>query len=255
MLLYWKRCWKMENEKINVVMNYMVGGAYVGLDRIAKSLPEYKWIFTTEVDPTADIVIYMNDNRHYIRAKEYKIKHIIQRKTGERSLAVPTPEDLSAVICGSKRSYDLSNHPKKVLIYNGVDLEHINKIVPKNNIDLLIAESRIGVGQKVHLGCNFAIDRKRHLTILGNGKGLEEDTYKKLRSQYPQHNWVGRVSPDEALSYINGCNAIIISNPAHGVANQIIEAMVMDKDIIMPWGKLELPPRDQLDISITAKKY
>lgn len=243
-------------KNINVVMDYKVGGAYIGLDRISKSLSsEYKWNFTTEIDPKADLVIYMNNHRHYVKAKEYKIKHIIQRKTGVRSLAVQTPNDLDAVICASKRSYEIVNHPKKILIYNGIDLDHINTIKPKENIDLLIAETRIGVGQRAHLGCEYAINHKRKLTILGNGKGLEEDTYDILRKKYPQHNWVGRVSPDEALAYIKGCNAIIVSNPSHGVANQIIEAHAMNKEVIMLCDGLEIPPKDQLDINITAKKY
>ena len=240
---------------INVVMDYLIGGALVGLERIAFKLPQYNWKFTTEVLKGADIVLYMNNHRHYEKAKQLNIKHIIQRKTGTRSLPIPEPDDLKAVICGSKISYDNSKHDNKILIYNGVDLEYISSIEPKKDVDLLIAESRIGIGQQIHRGCEFAIENKRHLTILGSGKGLNENTYDIWRKRYSQPNWVGRVNPDEALSYIKGCNSIIVSNPAHGVANQIIEALMMNKEIITLCNGLEIPPKDQLDINITAEKY
>jgi hypothetical protein len=240
---------------INVVMDYLTGGALIGLKRIANKLPQYEWKFSTEVLNDADIVLYMNNNRHYERAKQLGVKHIVQRKTGIRSLSVPEPSDLKAVICGSKVSFNNSQHEHKILIYNGVDLDYINKIEPKINIDLLIAESRIGKGQAIHLGCEYALNNKRHLTILGNGKGLDEDTYDKLRKKYPQHTWIGRVSPNEALFYIKCCKAIIISNSSHGVANQIIEAVAMSKEIITLCDGLEIPPKDQLDINITAIRY
>ena len=68
---------------VNVVMDYLIGGAYVGNRRVADALPQYTWVFSAEVDPKADVVLYMNSNRHYERTKALGIKHIIQRKTGE----------------------------------------------------------------------------------------------------------------------------------------------------------------------------
>lgn len=245
----------MKNYKINIVMDYLIGGAFVGLERITNKLPQYKWIFSTEVDKESDIIIYMNNNRHYKAAKIYNIRYIIQRKTGERSLLVPTPEDLSAVICASKRSYELTNHDKKTLIYNGVDFEYIKNIQPKEKVDLLVAESRIGIGQRVNEACKYAIEHNRHLTILGSKANLEENTYNILKKTYPQFCWVGTVSPDESLSFIKGCNAIIVGNPSHGVANQIIEAVSMDKQIICLCNSLEIPSKDQIDINVTAQKY
>lgn len=235
-------------------MDYLTGGAYIGLLRIAHKLDKYDWSFSTEVKPDVDIVLYMNNHRHYEKAKKLGIKHVIQRKTGERSLKVTTPDDLVAVICGSKRSYEHTKHPKKVLIYNGVDFDHVKTIQPKSNIQLLCTESRIGIGQAIHLACEYAIKHNKKLTILGSGEGVAEDTYAKLRKKYPQFNWIGRVEPDEALAYIKACEAIIVSNPSHGCANQILEAVSMDKPIIT-LANLEIPNKADIDINVTAKKY
>mgnify|MGYP001579036935 CR=1 FL=1 len=240
--------------KINVVMDFIVGGAYIGLLSIAHKLPQYQWTFTTEVQPDADIVLYMNNNRHYEKAKKLGIKYIIQRKTGERSLKVITPDDLVSVICGSKKSFEHTKHPRKVLIYNGVDFDHIKIIKPKQNIQLLCSENRIGTGQRIHLACEYAIKHNKKLTILGSGEGVAEDTYAKLRKKYTQFNWIGRVEPDEALAYIKACEAIIVSNPSHGCANQILEAVSMDKPIIT-LANLEIPNKADIDINVTAKKY
>ena len=239
---------------INVVMDYLIGGAYVGNKRIADALPQYTWAFSTEVNPKADLVLYMNNHRHYERAKALGIKHIIQRKTGERSLSTPTPDDLDAVICASKRSWDCTIHPRKTLIYNGVDLDYLSTLTPKPDIDLLVAESRIGIGQRVDLACKYAIQQRRNLTILGSKANLDEDTYYYLKAAYPQFSWIGTVSSEEALTYIKGCQALIVSNPSHGTANQIIEALAMDRPIIR-FAELELPPKDQIDLRITAQKY
>lgn len=240
--------------KINVVMDALIGGAYVGLLRIAHKLDIYHWSFSTEVQPDADIILYMNNNRHYEKAKKLGIKYVIQRKTGERSLKVPTPDDLAAVICGSKKSFSHTQHPKKVLIYNGIDFDHLKTIQPKSNISLLVAESRIGQGQRIHLACEYAIKHKKHLTILGSGEGVAENTHAVLRSKYPQFNWVGRVEPDVALAYIKGCEAIIVSNPAHGVANQILEAISMDKPVIN-LANCEIPNKSDIDLNNTARLY
>lgn len=240
-------------KKINVVMSYMVGGALTGMKRISSAMPQYDWIFTTN-PVQSDMCIYMNDHKHYLSAKKLGIKHIVQRKTGIRSLKVQEPSDLSAVICASERSYNNSKHPKKTLIYNGVDLGFLKTIKPEPNIDLVIAESRIGKGQAVEKSIQYALKNKRDLTILGSGEGLAESTYRKLKKKYPQFNWVGRVPADKALSYIKGSNGIIISNPSHGIANQVIEALAMDKPIIN-LGGVEVPPKSEIDINITVQKY
>jgi hypothetical protein len=240
--------------KISVVMDFLVGGAFVGLTRIANALSEYTWVFTTEVQPS-DVVLYLNNHRHYERAKQLGIKHIIQRKTGERSLKVPTPADLDAVICASLKSFNYTQHKRKILIYNGLDLQHLSTIIPQPNIDLLVGESRIGKGQCVDLACEYALKHNRHLTILGDKANLAEDTYYTLKAAYPQFSWIGQVSPDVALSYIKGCSAIIVGNKAHGVSNTSIEATLMGRQIIDLTGCLEIPPIDQLDLNITAKKY
>jgi len=240
--------------KINVCMGYLIGGAYIGMLRIAKALPQYEWCFSTTIDKDAGIVIYMNEHRFYQDAKRLKIPHIIQRKTGIRSLKVKEPADLDAVVCGSAVSYKNSSHKKRVLIYNGIDLEHLKTIKLKPNVEWLIAESRIGIGQQVEKSIKHAIKHSKHLTILGSGKGVAENTYDNLRKKYPMCSWVGRVSPDEALSYIKGCNAIIVSNPSHGVANQILEATMFDKKIIN-FGNCEIPNKADIDINVTARKY
>lgn len=241
---------------INVVMDYLVGGAYIGLMRIARNMPQYKWEFSTEVNKNANIVIYMNNHRHYTRAKEYNIKHIIQRKTGERSLKIETPDDLGYVICSSKRSYDFVKHKNKILVYNGIDFVHLSSICPKSNVDFLVAESRIGIGQRVDLACKYALKHNRHLTILGGKANLDENTYFVLKKQYPMFKWVGTVSEDESLSYIKGCNSIIVSNSSHGVANQVIEAVACNKNIIdLTTNKLEIPDKDNINITCAIEKY
>lgn len=242
---------------INITLSYLIGGAYVGLQRVAEALPEYKWTFTKTPDSNADICLYMNDHNHYLAAKELGIKHIVQRKTGVRSLKIPEPDDLDSLICGSKASFNNSKHSRKVLIYNGLDFNHLKTIRPKPNIDLLVAESRCGKGQRIDASIQYAIKHKKHLTILGDGKGLAENTYKELRKKYPQFTWIGRVSPDEALSYIKGCNKILIANPSHGVANQALEAIAMGKKIIdlTPGKVLEIPDKKDIDIRNTANQY
>lgn len=240
-------------KKINVVMSYMVGGALTGMKRISSAMPQYDWIFTTN-PVQSDMCIYMNDHKQYLSAKKLGIKHIIQRKTGIRSLKVQEPLDLDAVICASNASYIKSKHPKKILIYNGIDLDFLKTIKPEPNIDLLIAESRIGIGQQVEKSIQYALKNNRHLTILGSGEGLAENTYEKLKKKYTQLNWAGRVSVEKALSYIKGSNGIIISNPSHGVANQVLEALAMNKPIIN-LGNVEIPPESEIDINITVQKY
>ncbi len=245
---------KTEMNKINVVMDYLIGGAYVGLKRIEAKLPEYEWKFSQEVEEDADILIYMNNHRHYQKAKKLGIKHIIQRKTGERSLKVQSPNDLDAVICASKKSFEHEKHPKKILIYNGIDFDHLSTIAPKEGVVWLVAESRIGIGQRVDLACKYARENKKPLTILGSKANLAENTYNILKNTYPEFNWVGTVAPDVALSYIKGCELLIVNNPSHGVANQIIEAVAMGKKIKAAPG-LEIPDIKDIDINNTVIEY
>lgn len=251
-----KLLWSAQMITINVVMDVLTGGALTGLQRVSKSLPQYNWTFTTDVLYNADIVLYMNNHRHYKRAKELKISHIIQRKTGIRSFKVQEPDDLIAVICASKASFNNSRHLRKQLIYNGIDFDYLKTILPKPNIRWLCCESRHGAGQRTETSIQYAIKHNKHLTILGSGEGVAEDTYNRIQKKYPQCFWVGRVSPEEALSYIKGCEAILIANPSHGCANQIIEATAMDKQIIdLSPTLLEIPPKNEIDINITAQKY
>ena len=83
---------------------------------------------------------------------------------------------------------------------------------------------------------------------------VAENTHETLMRANPQCNWVGRVSPDEALSYIKGCDSIIISNPSHGLANQAIEATAFDKNIVN-LGGCEIPDKKDIDLRNTAKAY
>ena len=243
--------------KINICISYMIGGAHVSMKRLAVFMPQYQWIFAKTPNPDADIVIYMNDDVHYQKAKTLGIPHIIQRKTGIRSLKVSEHDDIDAVICSSLASYQNSKHPRRQLIYNGIDFNHLQSITPKSNIEWLIMESRHGTGQRTEVSIRHAIKQNKHLTILGSGEGVAENTYDKLVKKYPECNWVGRVSPDEALTYLAGCEAILTANPSHGLAQQCIESVALDKCIIdlTPGQILEIPTKEQIDIKSTAKKY
>lgn len=242
--------------KINVAIEFHVGGAWVFTQRLAKALPQYEWVFS-KAPVESDIVLYMNDHRHYINAKKIGVRHIIQRKTGRRSLATEEPPDLDAVVCASLESYNKSKHKNKVLIYNGVDLEQAKKIKPIK-CDLLCSESRCGKGQKIDRIIDYALKNKRHLTLLGNGDGIaNDDTYKNIKRKYPQFDYPGRVSPEKSLGYIKGCKSLAIANPSHGCSNSIIEGLVFGREIIdlTPKKSLEIPPIDQLYLKLTAKKY
>lgn len=239
--------------KINVTLDiWKTGGAEIGYKRISVKLPQYEWIFTTNVVPNADLVIYSNNNRFYEQAKILN-KLVIQRTTGPRSFSLPQPEDLSAVICSSKKGWEITTHKNKYLIYNGIDFEHIKKIKPIHN-DVLYAPARVGVGQCVDLAIQWAIQNKRYLTVLGSRQHLHENTYEILKCKYPFVNWTGLVEPDIASAYIKGCNIYICPTKTHGVSNAIIEAVANNKQIIN-LGGVEIPSRDQIDINVTAKKY
>lgn len=238
---------------IDICLDYWkVGGAEIGYKRIASKLPQHTWLFTTEVDPKADLVIYSNNHRFYEQAKQLN-KPAIQRTTGPRSFSLPQPSDLKAVICSSLKGYEITKHANKHLIYNGIDLDHIANIQPMP-CELLYAPSRIGVGQCVETAIIYAQQHNKQLTVLGGKQHLVEDTYKILKRKYPKVNWTGLVEPDIASAYIKGCKEYICPTSVHGISNAIIECVAWDKPIIN-LGSVELPPKDQIDIRIAAKKY
>ena len=239
--------------KINVAMNYWAtGGAENFYRRLAAKLTQYDWTFTTDVDPEADLVIYSNDHKFYLQAK-HRNKPTILRITGPRSYSLPQPDDLAAVVCSSARSYVLSVHSNRVLIYNGVDLELIRAIEPIP-CQLLTSESRIGSGQHIEDAIRFAQSQGKQLTCLGAKQHVAENTYELLKAKYPQVHWIGLVDPTTALRYIKGCEALVIASPNHGVSNSLIEATVMGKQVYN-LGGVETPPLDQLDLNLTAAKY
>ena len=133
--------------KINITMDFWgVGGAERFWQRLSRKMPQYEWLFTTAVDTNADLVIYSNNHKFYEQAKALN-KPIVMRLTGPRSYVLPQPNDLAALICSSKAGYALSTHPKKILIYNGIDFDHLKTIKPIP-CDLLMGSARVGVGQK-----------------------------------------------------------------------------------------------------------
>lgn len=239
--------------KINVCLDiWATGGAELGYKRIASKLPHYEWSFTTNVDPSANLVIYSNNHRFYEQAKKLNIP-VIQRTTGPRSYSLPQPADLKAVICSSKKGYEITKHTNKHLIYNGVDFDFIASI-KAIECDLLYAPARVGVGQQVEDAIKYAHKNKRHITVLGAKQHLQENTYDVLRSKYPQVHWTGLVEPEVASAYIKGCKAYICPTKVHGVSNAIIEAVANDKSIIN-LGEVEVPSKIDIDINTTARKY
>jgi hypothetical protein len=238
---------------INVCLDYWaIGGSELGYKRIASKLPQYDWKFVTKVDKNCDLVIYSNNHRFYEQAKALG-KSVIQRTTGPRSYNLPQPDDLCAVICSSKQGYQITKHRNRHLIYNGIDFTHINTIIPISN-DLLYAPARIGVGQCVEDAIKYAKNNNRHLTVLGAKQHLNENTYEELKFKYPNVNWTGLVDPDVASAYIKGCVSYICPTKVHGVSNAIIEAVANRKEIINI-GQVEIPPIEEIDINLTAKKY
>lgn len=239
--------------KINVCLDiWATGGAELGYKRIASKLPQYEWAFVTNAEADANLVIYSNNHRFYEQAKKLDIP-VIQRTTGPRSYSLPQPADLKAVICSSKKGYEITKHPNKHLIYNGIDFDQIAAIKPIE-CDLLYAPARVGVGQQVEDAIKYAQKNKRHITVLGAKQHLQENTYDVLRSKYPQVRWTGLVEPEVASAYIKGCKAYICPTKTHGVSNAIIEAVANDKSIIN-LGGVEVPTKQDIDLNITAKKY
>jgi histidyl-tRNA synthetase len=242
--------------KICVCMGYWgeAGGAESGWRRLFKALPQYEWVEITKAEP-CDVLIYSNNAEYYTQAKKVGIKHIIQRTTGIRSYGLPQPDDLAAIICSSKKAYDLSKHSKKQLIYNGVDLNYLKSLEPIQ-CDMLAASARVGVGQKIDVAIKYAKKHNRHLTVLGGKQHLHEDTYNQLRNANKDVMWTGVVSMEEAARYIAGCNALLHTNKSHGCSNAVIESMVFDKEIINISGaELEKPPIEEIDIKIMSSKY
>jgi hypothetical protein len=242
----------LKGSKILVLLNtWAVGGAERGWYRIAGKLSQYDWAFKTEVEP-ADLIFYSNDHRFYEAAKKLNVP-IIQRTTGPRSYNLPQPDDLAAVVCSSQKAFELSAHPKKTLIYNGVDFERLRGI-KEIECDLLYPASRIGVGQKVETAILYALKHNRRLTITGAKQHLAENTHDLLRAKYPQMNWTGLVDEETMLGLIKGCRDVIMPTSTHGISNAIIEAVGLEKNIIN-LGSVEVPRRDQIDLNETARKY
>jgi hypothetical protein len=238
---------------INVCLGiWGTGGAERGYQRIAEKLPEYNWLFTTEVKPGSDLVIYSNNHKFYDQAKKYKIPTIL-RLTGPRSYSKPQPDDLRAVICSNKKAYSISNHKEKVLIYNGIDLDMVSKVKPIK-CDLLYGPARCGIGQKIDVAIKYAIKKKRHLTVTGARQHLAENTYDTLRKKYPQVNWTGLLDEATMLRYVKGCKEGIMPTSVHGLSNFIIELTACDKHIIN-LGGVETVDKTDIDINVTAQKY
>jgi len=238
---------------INVCMDFWeVGGAERFWQRLSKNMIQYKWLFTKSVDVSADIVIYSNSHKFYEQAKKLN-KPIMQRVTGPRSYSLQQPNDLEAVICSSKKGYDISIHKNKYLIYNGIDFEHLNSIKPIS-CDLLYGCARIGIGQKVDVACEYAIKTKHHLTITGARQHVAENIYDKMKEKYPNFHWTGLLDEDIMLAYVKGCNKGIMPTSVHGVSNFILELVACDKPIINI-GSVEVPLKEKIDINIVSRKY
>jgi len=239
--------------KINVCLDvWGTGGAEIGYKRIMLKLPQYDWAFTTEVDPTANLVIYANNHRFYDAAKTLNIPTILST-TGPRSLNMPQPADLKAVICSSKKAFEAATHSNKHMIYNGIDFAWL-ALVKSIECDLLYSPARVGVGQQVEKAIQYAQQNNRHLTVLGARQHLAEDTYSVLKKKYPQVFWTGLLDPNQALRLMKGCKDYIVPTSVHGVSNAVIEAVAYGKNIIN-LGGVEVPAKEDIDINITAKKY
>jgi glycosyltransferase involved in cell wall biosynthesis len=238
---------------INVCMCYFaVGGAEIFWSRLSKKLPQYKWLFTTEVKPEADVVVYSNDHKFYLQARNLN-KPVIQRMTGPRSYTLPQPEDLAAVICTSQAGWEASSFDGKQLIYNGIDLEYLKTIQPIK-CELLYSPARQGVGQCIDTAIQYAREQKQHLTVLGDRQHLAENTAKLLRTKYPDVAWPGLVAEPIALGYMKGCEAYVMPTPVAGVSNALIEAVAFGKPIIN-LGHAEIPFLTNIDLNQTASKY
>lgn len=239
--------------KVNVCMDYWaVGGAERFWQRLSRVVKQHQWIFTTEVDPEADVVIYSNNDKFYHQAKALN-KPAVLRITGPRSYSLPQHNDLAAVICTSQKSYELSKHERKVLIYNGVDISKFDSIQPIE-CDLLYGCARVGLGQKPEVAIKYAKNNNRHITITGSRQHLAEKTYNVLKKKYPEVNWTGLIEEDEMFRYIKGCKAGIMPTSVHGVSNFIIECVAADKPIIN-LGGVEIPDKKQIDIGNAAYQY
>jgi glycosyltransferase involved in cell wall biosynthesis len=238
---------------VNVCLGiWAVGGAERGYQRIADKLPEYKWLFTTKVDPTANLVIYSNTHEFYKQAKRIGVPAIL-RVTGPRSYSIPQPDDLGAVVCSSKKSYEISRHKNKYLIYNGIDFSMIDKI-KLTKCDLLYGCARIGLGQQVEKAIKYAIKNNRHLTVTGAKQHVTENVYDTLRKKYPQVRWTGLLDEETMLSYVKGCKEGIMPTSVHGLSNFIIELAACGKPLIN-LGGVETVNKEDIDINVTARKY
>lgn len=229
------------------------GGAKLFFDNIVIHLSQYNWNFTQTIIPhNTDILIYGNKHEFYTKAKALGIPKIIQRTQGQRALHMPQPEDLSAVVCSSKKSYSLSSHPNKIFICNGIDFDLAAGLKPILS-DLLVAESRISKGQQVEKSIQWAINNNRKLTILGSKQHSIETVEDELKRKYPQCNWIGLVDYPTSLRYIKGCNELIVASSAHGLSNSVLAATHFGKAIVNLGGVEEI---DYVpDTKETAKLY
>jgi len=224
-----------------------VGGAPLFFRRLFKALPEYQWI---EVSPnqsyTADLLIYGNLHSFYEQAQ----CPCILRTQGARSLSMPQPTDLKAVVCSSRLAYERSTHPARVLIYNGVDKAHLDDLQPIQ-CDYLCGDGRVGQGQRTINAIRYTND----LTVLGDGSGVSnDDTYQRLKKTYPHINFAGLVDEDTSYRYVKGCKGLLITNPSHGVSNMGLVAKYFNKPIInLSGGPVETP--DPPDIKECAEQY
>lgn len=238
---------------INICLEiWATGGAEIGYKRLAQAMPEYEWRFVTKAGP-CDVLIYSNSDKFYHQAKSLNIPKIILRTTGPRSYAMPQYDDLFAVVCSSRKAYELSKHPRRHMVYNGVDFERLSHLKPIA-CDILVGCARVGLGQQVEKAILYAKANKKHLTVLGGKQHLHEDTYNILKNKYPEVTWTGVVDNDTALAYVKGCNAGIMPTSVHGVSNFVLELVACDKPVINIGG-VEVPPKSEIDINITARKY
>lgn len=241
------------SSKVNVCMeHWAVGGAERFWERLSRALPQYEWEFSRQVVDDADIVVYSNAHKFYDQAKKLN-KPTILRITGPRSHKLPQPPDLKAVVCSSKKSFEVSSHKNKKLIYNGIDFSALDLIEPIE-CDIIYGCARIGLGQKPEVAIKYSLANNRHLTITGSRQHVAENIYDQLRQKYPQVHWTGLIDEAEMLRYIKGCKAGIMPTSVHGVSNFIIECISMDKPIINI-GNVEVPNKADIDIQMTAEKY
>lgn len=229
------------------------GGAKLFFDNLTKHLPQFNLHFTQGAIPAnSDVLIYGNRHDFYTQAKALNIPKIIQRTQGQRAMNLQQPEDLHAVVCSSQKSYQLSTHPNKTYICNGIDYALADSLKPIN-CDLLCAESRIAKGQRIGEAIQWAVKHNRRITILGSKQGSAEKVDEQLKIKYPNCEWVGLVDYTTSLQYIKGCKELVVASPAHGLSNSVLAATYFQKPI-QNIGGVEIPITVP-DMKVTAENY